>query len=137
MARASLILSLSQSVIACNIGLRFLAQREGRRRRYIGLVGRFSVYQPVEQVQHMGLCGHAGLQSHFHCAKHRLLVMVQNKRQNIDHLTVPTRPAQHLSLQLAEGLWHLGKGCPIAQRPGFALDHGQIMAHMTLKGDPR
>ncbi|SFK35441.1 hypothetical protein SAMN05444421_103171 [Celeribacter marinus] len=74
--------SLPQPIVAADIGLRFLTQRERGRRRYVGLISWLSIYQPMKQVQHMGLGRHAGFQRHFHSAEQGLFVMLQNQGQD-------------------------------------------------------
>ena len=88
----------TQAIIAFDIGLGFMMQGQrlrGIQRRPIDCL---AIDQSVRQVQHMGLGGHARCQSHFHCGQNSLLIMVQDERQDIDHLSVATGAAQHLLL---------------------------------------
>ena len=50
-----------------------------------------AIDQPMQQVQHMGLGGHARSQGHFHSHQHGLFIVMQNQRQNVDHLADPHR----------------------------------------------
>ena len=67
----------------------------------------------------MGLGRHALGQGEFHGGQYGLLIVLQDERENIDHLPVSTRTAQHLILQLPEGHGQFREGCPVPQRPGF------------------
>ena len=66
-------------------------------------------------------------QGHFHGDQHGLLIVVQDQCQDIDHLPVSARPAEHQILQLAEGCGQLREGSAIAQCPRLALDDRQIV----------
>ena len=88
----------AQAIIAFDIGLGFMVQDQRLRGIKRRPANHLAIYQPVQQVQHMGLGGHARCQSHFHCGQNSLLIMVQDERQDIDHLSVATGAAQHLLL---------------------------------------
>ncbi len=66
-------------------------------------------------------------QGQFHGAQHCLFIMMQNQRQDIDHLTIATGAAQHLLLQLPEGQRQFDKRRPIAQCSRLALEDRQIV----------
>jgi hypothetical protein len=57
MTRTCCALGLPQPIVAADIGLRFLTQRERGRRRHVWLISWLSIHKPVKQVQHMGLVG--------------------------------------------------------------------------------
>ena len=92
----------AQSIIALDIGLGFAAQDQCLRRIEIRSTGRLAVDQAAQQVQHMGLGRHTLCQGEFHGGQHGLLIMVQDKRKDIDHLAITTGFAQHVILQLFE-----------------------------------
>ena len=117
----------AQAIISCDIGLWLIAQHQSRWRCHIWLVGRGAIHQPVEQVQNVGFGWNAGLQYHFHRTKHGLLIVMQHQRQDIDHFSIPAGLAQHLILQLSEGIRHLDKRSPVAKCPRLALNHRQIV----------
>ncbi len=68
----------------------------------------------------MGLGRHAFGQGKFDRGQHRLLVVMQDQGQDIDHLAVAASPPQHLLLQALEGGWQFREGRPVAQSAGFA-----------------
>ncbi len=70
---------------------------------------------------------HALGQGQFHGRQHRLLVMVQHQRQDVDHLAIAAETPQHQRLQLPEAVGHLAEGRAVAQGAGLALDDGQIV----------
>lgn len=76
----------------------------------------------------MGLGRDACLQRQFHRAQHILFIVMQDQRQDIDHLTVTAGLTQHPRLQDAEGFGHLDEGSAVTQSPRLALNDGQIMA---------
>ena len=94
-----------QAVIAFDIGFGFVAQDQRLR----GIKGRpandLAIDQPVQQVQHMCLGRHARSQGHFHRGQHSLFIVVQDQRQDIDHLSVTPGLAQYVILQLPECAW--------------------------------
>ncbi len=51
----------------------------------------FAVDEAMQKVQHLGFRGNAALQRHVHGREHSLLVVLENERQDIDHLAVATR----------------------------------------------
>ena len=117
----------AQAIIAFDIGRRFAAQYQRLRGIKRRPTGRFAIDQSMQQVQHMGLGRHAGCQGHFNRSQHGLLIVMQDERQNVDHLAVAARFAQHLILQLPEGLGQFREWRTIAQGPRLALDHSQIV----------
>jgi len=95
-------LLLAQIIIAFDIGHRLADQLErlGRRHRRRG--DRFSVDQPIEQIEDMGLGRNASLQRHGDRRQHQLLIMMKNQRQYFDHFPVAAGIAQQMSLQTLE-----------------------------------
>jgi hypothetical protein len=89
-----------QAVVAFDVGLGFTQQ--GQRLWRID-VGRLTVDQSMQQVQHMRLGRYARIQSQFHSPDNDLFVVMKHKREDIDHLTVTAGAAKHLVLQLPEG----------------------------------
>ena len=75
----------------------------------------------------MGLGRNACFQRQFDRAQHRLLIVMQNQREDIDHLPVAAGVFEQVRLQLPEGIGHLGEGGAIAQGSGLALEHRQVM----------
>jgi hypothetical protein len=75
----------TQAVIAFDIGLGFAAQDKRLR----GIKGRpanhLAIDQPVQQVQNMGLGGHARCEGQLHRRKYSLFIVMQDQRQDIDH----------------------------------------------------
>lgn len=54
-------------------------------------------------------------------------VVLQNERQDIHHLPVAAFLAQHLILQVAEGVRHLREWRTVAKCSRFALDDSEIV----------
>jgi len=116
----------TQAIIAFDIGLGFMVQEQrlrGIKRRPIDCL---AIDQSVQKVQHMGLGRHTCCQGHFHRSQHGLLIVMQDQRQDVDHLSVATGTAQHLVLQLPERDWHFEEWRTIAQCPGLALDRAIV-----------
>src|SRR3546814_3884405 len=90
-------------------------------------LGWLAVEQPVEDVEDMGLGRHASFQRQFDGTEHRLLIMLQDQREDLHHLPVTAGALEQEALQLPEGLGHLGKGRAVAQGARLALDHRQVM----------
>lgn len=67
----------------------------------------------------MGLGRDAFGQSHLHSNQHRLFIMLQDQRQNIDHLAIAAGSSQHLVLQLSEGPGQFIEGRTIPGAPGL------------------
>ena len=88
----------TQPVIAFDIGLGFTSQGQCVRRIDNRPVGRFAVYQPMQQVQYMRLGCYAGLQGQFHSAQDDLFVVMKNERKDVRHLAITARAAEHLVL---------------------------------------
>ena len=76
----------------------------------------------------MGLGRHALGQGQFNGGENGLFVVLQHQGQNIDHLPVTARFAQHVILQLSEGRRQFQKGRAIPKCPGLALNDRQIMS---------
>ena len=117
----------AQAVIAFDIGLRLTGQDQ----RLWGIkrwpANHLAIDQPVQQVQHMGLGGQACRQGHFHGGQHSLLIVVQDERKDIDHLTITTGAAQYLVLQLSEWDGKFEEWCAVAQCSRLALDDRKIV----------
>ena len=60
-------------------------------------------------------------------AQHRLLVVLQHERQDLDHLPSPPGRRRSWPCKLPERIGHLGERRTVAQGAGLALDHRQIM----------
>ena len=82
----------------------------------------------MQQVEDVGLGRHAGPQGEFDGGEHDLLVMLEDQRQDLHHLSVTAWPLEQMLLQGSKRRRHLGEGGAVAQGAGLALDHGQIMA---------
>ena len=88
----------AQAVIAFDIRLWVAAQDQclrGIKRRPTYC---FAIDQSVQKVQHMGLGWHSCRQGHFYRGQHGLLIVMQDERQDVDHLPVAARAAEHLVL---------------------------------------
>lgn len=79
------------------------SRSERRRRINVGTVDRLPVDQAVQQVQHERFGRHARIQCQFHSPDDNLFVMMKDKREDIDHLTITGGAAKHLILQLPKG----------------------------------
>ncbi len=99
----------AQAVIARDIRLGLLEQRQTRWRRDLGRARRAFVDQPVQQIEHMGLGRHPGLKRQFHRTKHRFFVVLQHQGEDLHHLPVAARVFQQMLLEAPEGLGQLGK----------------------------
>ena len=53
--------------------------------------------------------------------------MLQNKRQDVDHLPIAARLLDQMLLERSESLRQFGEGSSVAQRARFALDDGEIV----------
>ncbi len=60
-------------------------------------------------------------------AQHGVLVVLENKGEDLSHFPVSARPARELALELPERIGHVRERGTIAQGSGLALDHRQIM----------
>jgi hypothetical protein len=118
---------IAKGVIAFDIGNRLPCQPKGLRRIDWRCRRGFAVRQPVQNVDDMGFGGNARFKRQFYGTQYRLLVMLKNESQDLDHLPITARALEKLSLQLPEGVRQLDKGCAIAQSPRFALDDGEIV----------
>src|ERR1700727_3043712 len=94
---------VAQRVVALDVSLRFVRQSQSLRRLYRRRVHRLSVDQAVQQVQNMRLRWRTGLQPQFEGGEHGLLVVLENQRQNLDHLAVAARRLEHALLEGPEG----------------------------------
>ena len=75
----------------------------------------------------MGLGRHSSLKRQFGGTQHRLLIVMQDKRQYLDHLPVAADMLEKMALQLAERTRHLDKWRAVTQCTGLALDYRQIV----------
>jgi hypothetical protein len=107
-----------QTIIAFDIGFWFALKDQRLRRIDVGPADRLSVDKTVQKVQHMGLGRDTFSQGHFHGDQHSLFVVMQNQRQDVDHLPVTAGATQHEILQLLEGWREFGKGGTIPQGTG-------------------
>jgi hypothetical protein len=121
-------LDLAQGVIPADIGLRLGRERQGIGRVHNWRVDRLAVDQPMQQVQDVRLGRRACLERQFHGGKHDLLVMVENKSQNLDHLSIAARRLEHALLEDSEGGRQFGDRSAIAQGAGFSLNGREIVA---------
>jgi len=51
----------------------------------------------MQHVENVGLGGHTGFQSQLDCMQDSLLVVMQNERQDLDHLPVATRAPEEMA----------------------------------------
>ena len=117
----------AQRVIAGNVGLGLLAQDQGLRRiDRLDLAG-LAIDQAVQEVEHMGLGRNAGLECELDGPEHRLLVVMQHQRQDLDHLPVAAWMLEQVALQATERLGQINERSAITQGAGLALDHRQIV----------
>lgn len=123
----ALLPSLSQIIVAIDVGLRRHVQGQSLWRIDFRMVGLLLVDQPVQEVQDMCLGWHACFQRQFYSTQNSIFVVVQNQGQDIDHFPVTAFLAQHVILQATESVGHLGERRAIAQGAGFALDHSKIV----------
>jgi hypothetical protein len=86
-----------------------------------------AIDQPVQNVEDVGLGRHPSFEGQLDGAEHSLFVMLQNQREDLDHLPVTTGPLEQMALQLPERIGHLEERRPIAQGARLALDHCQIV----------
>lgn len=77
-----------QTVVSFDIHFWFAAQSQCLWDVDVRPTNRLSVDQTMKKVQHRGLGGDALGNGHFHGDPHRLFIMVQNQRQDLDHLPV-------------------------------------------------
>lgn len=96
---------LAEAVVTADIGDRFPGQHQGLRRSDDGRRRRLAVRQAVQMVEDMGFGGDAILQGKFDGGQDGLFVVVQDKRQDLDHLPIATRSMSEALLQAFEGLW--------------------------------
>ena len=117
----------TQRVVARDVGLRFLAQGQSLGRIDQRDLGAFAIDQTVQEVEDMGLGRNAGIECDLDGTQDRLLVVVQDKRQDLHHLPVATWVLEQEPLQPPERLGQIEERRPIAQGTGLALDHRQIV----------
>ena len=85
---ARLLQLVAQGIVALHIGARLTVQGEGLRRLKGACRGGFAVRQPVQKVQDVRLCRRSVAERQLDGAQHRLLIVVQNERQDLHHLPV-------------------------------------------------
>src|ERR1700687_376323 len=93
----------AQGIVALDVGPWVGRQRQSLGRLYRRRVRWSPIDQAVQQVQDMGLRRGAGLQRQFDGGEHGLFVMLEDQRQNLDHLAVAARRLEHALLQSPEG----------------------------------
>src|SRR5690606_19540104 len=118
---------LAQSIVALDIGLRLLGQAQRLRRIHDRRLDRLAVDQPVQEIEDVDLGRNAALQRHLDGGQHDLLVMLQDERQDLDHLAVAAGLPEQVLLQPFEGFGEFSKGSAVAQSTGLALDDRQIV----------
>ena len=91
---------LPEHVIANDIGLRLLHQAQGLRRIDRRCWRRLAVDKAMQHVENVGLGGDTGFQSQLDRAQHSLLIVMQNERQDLDHLPVAAWALEQMTLQL-------------------------------------
>src|SRR6478752_740475 len=117
----------AQRVVALDVGLRFGGEHQSIRRLHSWWVDRLAVDQAVQQVQNMRLGWRAGLQRQFDGSEHGLLVMLENQREDLDHLAIATGRLEHTLLQSPEGRREFGERRAVAEGARFALNDRQIV----------
>ena len=105
---------IPKGVITLDIGNRLPCQAQGLRRVDRHCRRGFAVRQPVQNVDDMGFGSNACLKSQLNSTQHRLLVMLKNEGQDLDHLPVTARALKKLALQLPESFRQLGEWGAIA-----------------------
>lgn len=78
----------------------------------------------------------AGLEGQLNRAQHRLLIVMQHERQDLNHLPVPTGALEQHRLESFEAVWQLDERRAIAKRPWLSLDDRQIVTPI-VDGTPR
>ena len=109
----------TQAIIAFDIGLGFMVQEQrlrGIKRRPIDCL---AIDQSVQKVQHMGLGRHTCCQGHFHRSQHGLLIVMQDQRQDVDHLSVATGRRSIWSCNCLNGIGISRNGAPLRNAPGL------------------
>jgi len=101
----------AQAALSRDTSLWLIAPRQNCWRSHLRLVGRGAVRQSVpgrlcpavcaSQVQNVGSGRNAGFGCHFHRTRHGLFIMMQNRRQDIDH---PLAGGRCLHCRQARGL---------------------------------
>ena len=92
----------TQAVIAFDISLRLAVQSQRLRCVQWRAVYHLAVNQPVQEIQHMGLGGHALSQRQLNGGEHGLFIVVLHEGTDIHHFPVTARFAEHVILQLSE-----------------------------------
>ena len=103
---------LPQVIVAFGIGLRFVVECQSRRGFQRGRSR--AVQQPAKPVQDMGLGDNSAVQCFNHSALHQGLIVMQDQRQDIGHLPIPTGPLEQDRLQGTEAGWQLIEGGAVA-----------------------
>ena len=125
-----------QTIIALDIRFWFATQSQWSPLVHVNMhcravdvrpTNRLSVDQTMKKIQHMGLGRDALGNGHFHGDQHRLFILMQNQRQDLDHLPVTAGLAQHEVLQLFECRREFREGRTVPECPWLALKDGQVM----------
>ena len=94
---------MAQRIVALDVGLWLFGQAQRLRRIRDRRLDRLAINQPVQEIEDMDLGWHPGLQRHLHGRQHDLLVMLQDERQDLDHLAVAAGLPEQMLLQPFEG----------------------------------
>lgn len=115
-----------QTIVTLDIGLG-LATQVQRLGGVDGWAFGLTIDQAMQNVQDMGFGRDTFRQGQLNRGQHRLLIVMKNQGQDIDHLAIAAGAAQHLLLQALEGGWQFHEGRPVAQGAGLALDDRQVV----------
>jgi hypothetical protein len=95
---------LAEAIIPADIGDRLLGQHQGLRCPDGGRDRRFAIRQAVKVVEDMGFGGNPVPQGKLDGGQDVLFVVVQDKRQDLDHLPIAARGTPQVLLQASEGI---------------------------------
>jgi hypothetical protein len=70
----------------------------------------------------------ASFEGHLDRSQDRLLVMLQDERQDVDHLAITAGLAQHVILQLSERVRQFEEWCAVTKGPRLPLHDRQIVS---------
>jgi hypothetical protein len=108
----------AQAIVALDIGFWLADQVQGLG--CVNIRGRpLCVHQPVQKIDDMGLAGNASFQRQLNGREDGLLIMLQNQRQDIDHLAVATKTLEQMPLQAPKASGISVKGAPLRKAPGL------------------
>ena len=111
----------AQCIVAFDVGLRLGGERQSIGRLYGWWVDRLAVDQSVQHVQDMRLGWGACLQCEFDGSEHGLLVVLEDKSQNLDDLALPWPPGV-LSMRccrVRKAGGSSANGAPLRSAPGL------------------